>query len=477
MVRASAHGRHHFERLFAEGANPWGYDTAYERTKYEQTLSLLPARAERALELACAEGHFTVMLAPRATELVAADISEIALDRVADRCARAGLTNVTTRRLDLTRDALPGDRDLILCCEVLYFMGDRGTLAAVAKRIAGALAEGGALVVAHAHLLSDDPGAPGFDWGLPFGARIIGETFAALPELALEHEIRTPLYRIQRFRRRSASDAPRAAVIDELPNAVLPEGRTTTGLRLAGSSAPMPASTAATTSRLSILMYHRVATGVPPERRRYAVDPAQLDEQLAYLREAEFTSVSVEEWRDAVHARRPLPGRRVLITFDDAYEDFGTSAWPLLARYGFSAMLFVVTGSVGRRNSWDRAGSNERLLDWDALRSLARDGVSIGSHTVSHPRLSAHTAGRIVEEAARSRLTMIQQLGAAPTAIAYPWGGFDETVQHLVGACGYTEGFTTRSESARFEHSLMALPRLEVRGDSSWREFIALLDA
>ena len=120
--------RHQFESLFARGDDPWRYTSAYEQEKYERTLSLLPSEpAGCALELACAEGHFTAQLARRVGSLVAADISEIAFERAAIRCRDLG--NVTFRRLDLVTDELPGPFDLLVVSEVLYYVGDLGSAA------------------------------------------------------------------------------------------------------------------------------------------------------------------------------------------------------------------------------------------------------------------------------------------------------------------------------------------------------------
>ena len=84
--------RARWESLFA-APDPWGYSSDYEQTKYEHTLELLPeGPIGRALELACAEGHFTVQLAPRVGTLVAADIAAKALERAAERCAGHGST-------------------------------------------------------------------------------------------------------------------------------------------------------------------------------------------------------------------------------------------------------------------------------------------------------------------------------------------------------------------------------------------------
>ena len=196
--------RHRFEALFAGKEDPWDYAGAYEQRKYEQTLSLLPdGPIERALELACAEGRFTEQLAPLVEQLTAADVSRVALQRAEARCAGAG--NVTFLELDLVGDELPGELDLIVCSEVLYYAGDRAALDAVAAKLARALKPGGHLVTLHARVVQDEPGRPGFDWGVPFGSKTIGAALADTGGLALIEELRAPLYRVQRFQRPPAA--------------------------------------------------------------------------------------------------------------------------------------------------------------------------------------------------------------------------------------------------------------------------------
>jgi glycosyltransferase involved in cell wall biosynthesis len=115
-------GNNWWERLFAL-PDPWSYDSDYEVVKYEQTLELLPDEVVTdALEIGCAEGHFTIRLAPRVGRLTAVDISDRALARAQVRCQ--GHDNVAFQRVDLNTDDLPGPFDLIVCSEVLYFVQD-----------------------------------------------------------------------------------------------------------------------------------------------------------------------------------------------------------------------------------------------------------------------------------------------------------------------------------------------------------------
>ncbi len=188
-----------FETMFRAREDPWNYTSSYEQTKYEQTLAVIPDGTGTALEIGCAEGHFTVQLAPRVKTLVACDIADTALERAAQRCT--GLPHVRFVKFDLMHDPIPGTFDLIICSEMLYYLGSLKRLRVAAKKLARGLNPDGMLVMAHMNLLVDEPHETGFDWQLPFGAKIIGQTFQDVSRLRLTQEIRTPLYRIHLFQR------------------------------------------------------------------------------------------------------------------------------------------------------------------------------------------------------------------------------------------------------------------------------------
>jgi len=105
------------------------------------------------------------------------------------------------------RSSIPKRYDLIVCSEILYYLGTIDRLRRVAKKLTGALVAGGSLLMAHANLAADGAEHTGFDWegGVTFGAKTIGEVFALLSNLQFERELRTPLYRVQLFRKRAGS--------------------------------------------------------------------------------------------------------------------------------------------------------------------------------------------------------------------------------------------------------------------------------
>lgn len=471
-------GRDYFEKIFAARIDPWKYTSPYEQMKYEQTLEMLPpGRIGRTLEIACAEGHFTVKLATRTDHLIAADISRIALGRAAKRCA--DMKNICFVQLDLTKDPLPGRFELIVCSEMLYYVGGQAVLNSIAHKLAKAIEPWGYLLMAHAHVVVDEPDKTGFDWGDPFGAKVIGDTFASISNLRLVKELRTPLYRIQLFQRVSSiysflykdNSPPAIFELTRQPTALLPE--VAVHVKWRDRFREENAHQAAVTERLPILMYHRVAPTGSPKTASYRVTPEAFEEQLRYLRDAGYYSVSLEDWHTAMEKKRPLPGRAVVITFDDGYIDFQRYAWPLLKRYGFSAMVFIVADCVGRTNSWDCAyGEMVPLLGWEEIWRLQDEGVEFGSHSVSHPFLTALSAEGIVREGARSRTILGRKLGKMVKAFAYPYGDVDRVVQHCIGACGYVFGLTTRKDLSKFYDPLLALPRIDVYGSGRIEDFV-----
>ncbi|MBI2737330.1 MAG: glycosyltransferase [Rhodospirillales bacterium] len=453
--------------------DPWAYGSPYEQLKYRRTLSLLPGRPiGRAMELACSEGWFTEMLAPRVGHLIATDISETALARAKHRCRAAD--NIDYRRLDLFDDPLPQGLDLIVCSEVLYDLGGRAELVRVAERLAAALAPGGHLLSAHAHVLKDDPGRTGYDWESAFGAELIAETLGGTPGLALERSLQAGLYRIDLFRRLQAGEAAPAPCSETVELGPPPEPEFARRVVWGGAVALRAEVQAAErTERLPILLYHRIADDGPHALARYRQRPAAFAEQIRWLRRHGYHAVTSDDVLRHLTSGRPFEGRPVLISFDDAYRDFHDTAWPILRAHDFTAEIFVVTDKVGGLADWDTAyGPPAPLMGWPEIQELAAAGVRFGSHMASHSHMAELSSREIVLEAARSRAALERALGAACRSIAAPFGEGDERFVRIARQCGYAGGFTTEPGHAALGHDPLRLPRVEVIGGWSLEAFI-----
>ncbi|HEY6759203.1 MAG TPA: trifunctional glycosyltransferase/class I SAM-dependent methyltransferase/polysaccharide deacetylase [Baekduia sp.] len=442
-----------FERRHVTGARRPPTVAAVRR---EHVLDLVPEHAGQVLEVGSSDPWLTAQLGRRADRLVVADISWLALQEAAARCADAA--NVSFQRTDVFEEPLPAGNDLVVCGDVLRWAEGERQLRAGARRLIEALAPGGTLVIT-----SSMARAGGVWRALHVGRHV-----------ELVAESRAPTFVVQRYARR-ASRLPRApwrsgpAVRQRAIDLADDDG--------AATAADTPPLDATPHEAVPVLMYHRIATDGAPEAARWRTDPAAFEEQLAYLKENGYRSIDIDEWAGAVALDRPLPGRGVILTFDDGFADFGEEAVPLLERYGFRAELFVVTGHVGGTDAWDTTWERrEPLMDWQALSDLPADRVRIGSHTVGHAALTAVTPADAVRELVESRITLEDRLGRRVSTIAYPFGLNDGAIQRLAGAVGYEVGYTTMPWWAFPTRNLLDLPRLEVRGGDPLETFARLVD-
>jgi peptidoglycan/xylan/chitin deacetylase (PgdA/CDA1 family) len=97
-------------------------------------------------------------------------------------------------------------------------------------------------------------------------------------------------------------------------------------------------------------------------------------------------------------------------------------------------------------------------LTWEMLSELSRAGITIGSHSVSHPHLPRETPARIREEVLCSRQELQTRLGVEIAEFAYPDGQYDEKVLDAVAEAGYARAYTACHHQDP-HRSMLTIPR------------------
>lgn len=142
---------HWFEERYAGGSDFWNYTgDPTERARHRLALEILDELRqgklfERVLEIGCAEGLFTEMVAPRCKSLLALDFSPTALERARQRCAGGGV--VQFQRWDLRSELVPAGFDLILAMDILYCFRRPSALRSAREKIVKAMRPGDYLLV------------------------------------------------------------------------------------------------------------------------------------------------------------------------------------------------------------------------------------------------------------------------------------------------------------------------------------------
>lgn len=205
----------------------------------------------------------------------------------------------------------------------------------------------------------------------------------------------------------------------------------------------------------AILTYHSIdASGSV-----ISVDRETLREHAAWLARAGLYAVDLER---LLALPDGVPG--VAITFDDAFANFATEAWPVLHEFGHAATLFVPTGHVGGTNAWEANGRQGvpvlPLLDWAALGRLASEGLILGSHGVAHTRLTSASESVLREEVEASAVMVFRETGVDPATFAYPYGLLNERVVAAV-RLRYRMAVTTEYRTVDGSTDVHRLPRLD----------------
>jgi len=205
----------------------------------------------------------------------------------------------------------------------------------------------------------------------------------------------------------------------------------------------------------AILTYH----SIDPSGSVISLDKGTFTRQAEWLANGPVRAVTVDELLEM-----PDGDDCIAVTFDDAFQNFGSIAWPIMRDHGIPATLFVVTGRVGSTNAWEGVSDpgipTMPLLGWDAIGLLAEEGVHIGAHTRGHPDLTAVEAGRLEDEVLGSFEDIETHCGRQPRGFAYPYGSADRAAEVVVGAT-YSWACTTELAPVVRDSARHRLPRLD----------------
>jgi len=221
-----------------------------------------------------------------------------------------------------------------------------------------------------------------------------------------------------------------------------------------------------------ILMYHAFAE--PGESgSRYVVPARSFARQMSWLKRRGYGVLRLEELLRLRRDFRLPPADSVVITLDDGYADNHAVAYPILQRHGFPATIFLVSGAVGTRNSWDRGEvlAGRSLLDWLAIHEMRRGSIDYGAHTRTHRPLPDVPADELDDEVAGSRADLERALGEPVVTFAYPYGRFDERSRTTVERAGFHAACGVRNGMNSAGTPSDALHRTEVFGTDSLVRF------
>jgi peptidoglycan/xylan/chitin deacetylase (PgdA/CDA1 family) len=200
-----------------------------------------------------------------------------------------------------------------------------------------------------------------------------------------------------------------------------------------------------------ILMYHRV--GDYPEKDLNTVSVKAFESHMAFLKEHRYNVIAFDQLVQGIKTGRQFPRNTVVIQFDDGFKDNYTNAYPILKRYGFPAMVFLIS---------DVIGNDDRFITWEQMKEMESSNFLAGAHTRTHPYLPDTTLARAEDEIAGSKRVIEEKLGHKIDYFVYPAGGFRNEDKEFVKKAGYKAASSTNRGFDRYNRDLHELKRIRM---------------
>ncbi len=190
-------------------------------------------------------------------------------------------------------------------------------------------------------------------------------------------------------------------------------------------------------SDISALLFHKIDDHFEWGITRQKV--GQFEREIDFLYENGYKTISMEEAEES-----DGQNRKVILTFDDGYENIYRNAFPILQKHNMFGYVFIPTGYIGKENSWDANLGNIKFkhLAWRQIEEMSKYGFIFGSHSVNHPDLTKLQNKHLKYELEASKSELEQKLGKKVDFLSYPFGKTNSRVCAKAREVGYKKGFT-----------------------------------
>ncbi|MCM3630777.1 polysaccharide deacetylase family protein [Paenibacillus glycanilyticus] len=214
---------------------------------------------------------------------------------------------------------------------------------------------------------------------------------------------------------------------------------------------------------VAVLMYHHI---MDKPTQDGIISTKQFEEQMRLLKEQNYHVIGLDQYRDFILHGAAIPDKAVLITFDDGYESFYKLAYPILKKYGYSAVSFVIVSRI------DHPVNGEiPKMTWDQLREMKQNGIALMNHTYDlHKSAAVNAAGgqkpmtvgklylkdqkrqetdaeyqkRLSEDLKKAEDRLKDELGNTYGALAFPYGAYNDELLKIVKNLGIDLTFTVK---------------------------------
>lgn len=223
--------------------------------------------------------------------------------------------------------------------------------------------------------------------------------------------------------------------------------------------------------KFPILTYHSILPSQEilkksKKDRIYCLEDAVFKEQLAYLNDNSFSTLTFRELKEISLNDRQPPKKPIILTFDDGYENNYRIAFPLLQEVSMKATFFVITSLIGKPG----------YLKWEQIDDMFRHGMEIQSHTHTHVPLDSLSNAALRKELTVSKQILESNLKSQIFVLSVPHGWKPKTMRSAAMESGYEFICTSKWGTNQTNHDIF-LKRFPIKNKDKMSKFVAFAEA
>ena len=208
---------------------------------------------------------------------------------------------------------------------------------------------------------------------------------------------------------------------------------------------------------LPIVMYHSI---LESRNGKYIISPEQLDNDLQYLSEQGFETVTAEDLIHYVYHDGVLPQKPIMLTFDDGHYNNLTYAVPILEKYDMRAVVAVVGSFADREIGEKGRNPNFSYFNWEEIGLLCTsDTIEVQNHSYDmhsgrgavrgKGESSEQFTTRLTDDIHRFNQAMATHADYLPRAFIYPFGAYSTDSEAVIRKQGFLTSLICRERLNR----------------------------
>ena len=222
---------------------------------------------------------------------------------------------------------------------------------------------------------------------------------------------------------------------------------------------------------LPAILYHKVVKEAETNSKvGIYVTSKMFEKQLKHLKNNHYRTLTFYDIEKILFNEKLAKKEDIILTFDDGYKNNCTEAFPLLKKYGFKCIIYLVSGVTS--NAWDK-DKNEKediLLIDKEISEMEEYGIEFGSHTLTHPHLTMIPLGSARKEIEGSFIQLKEKLKKPLISFAYPYGELNPEIKKIVSEY-YKFGIATDSGPLLIKEDLFEIRRQILFSHTSMLQF------